>query len=269
MKSLAGVYIQIEDGYGLCHILDFSDELKQVLRKHLVRICHGENKSSTSYAMYRYAPTLQAFLERYENKSENTKKGMIGELLSHIIINEFFDNFEIASPFFNLEEKSIKKGFDILLYSKLNKNLWITEVKSGEIHKGKDVNETAKYLLNTAYNDLKERLNENETNHWNNAVNAATIAVSDNKDYKKLVMSILDDEYEKTYKKSPTSKDNNVFLISNLFYNINSKIDGCTVSIFQEKILKKSEFSDVFCLSIQKGTLNKIVDFIFEESKRV
>ncbi|MTB65395.1 hypothetical protein GKR48_00830 [Providencia sp. wls1943] len=59
--------------------------------------------------MYRYAPTLQAFLERYENTSENTKKGMIGELLSHIIINEFFDNFEIASPFFNLEEKSIKK----------------------------------------------------------------------------------------------------------------------------------------------------------------
>ncbi len=56
---------------------------------------------------------------------------MLGELLSHVIILKLFPNFEVVSPFFNMEEKSIRKGFDLLLYEASTNNIWITEVKSG------------------------------------------------------------------------------------------------------------------------------------------
>lgn len=266
MKKIDGVYLQIEDGYALCHISKFSDELKQALRDNLTRICYGEENSKSGYVMYRYKPTIKAFLERYEKKPATTQKGMIGEFLSHIIINELFDTFETASPFFNLEEKSIKKGFDLLLYSTTDHNLWITEVKSGELHTGKDENQTTTQLLNTAYNDLKKRLNENEMNHWTNAMNAAKVAVSQHKSYKDAVLNILAGEGEKTYEEKSTSSDNYVFLISNLFFDTNFKTLECTVEKFHEKIIKSNEFADVFCFSIQKSTLNKVVEFLIEES---
>ncbi len=38
--------------------------------------------------MYSYKATVQEFLKRYENKTEKIKKGLIGELLTHIIIKE-------------------------------------------------------------------------------------------------------------------------------------------------------------------------------------
>ncbi|KTS01274.1 hypothetical protein [Pantoea dispersa] len=268
MKTLDGVQFLLKNGYGLCHISNFSDELKLALKNHLTRICHGETHSRSGYAMYRYKPTVEAFLERYEKKSANTQKGMIGEFLSHIIINELLDNFETASPFFNLEEKSIKKGFDLLLYSTSDHKVWITEVKSGELHKGKDANETSQVLLNTAYSDLKTRLNENEMNHWANAMNAASIAISQHRNYKDVVLDLLATEGEKTSEKKSTSTDNCVFFISSLFHNIKFKTIEKTVMDFQKSMVAKAEFADVFCLSIQKSTLNKVVDFLIEESKK-
>jgi hypothetical protein len=253
---------------GLCHISNFSDELKQVLQNHLTRICHGEQHSCSGYAMYRYKPTVEAFLERYKTKPFKTQMGMIGEFLSHIIINELFDNFETASPFFNLEEKSIKKGFDILLYSISEHNLWITEIKSGGLHKGKDENATTKDLLSTAYNDLKVRLNENEMNHWNNAMNAARVAVSQHRNYKDVVLDLLAGEGEKTFEKRSTSTDNHVFFISNLFHDINFKTIEKTVVDFHNSIIKKNEFAGIFTFSIQKSTFSKVVDFLIEESKK-
>ncbi|HHQ6552129.1 TPA: hypothetical protein ACSTJZ_001997 [Serratia fonticola] len=268
MKTLDGVQILLKNGYGLCHISNFSDELKQALKNHLTRICHGETHSTSGYAMYRYKPTVEAFLERYEKKPVKTQKGMIGEFLSHVIINELFDDFEIASPFFNLEEKSIKKGFDLLLYSTLDHKLWITEVKSGGLRKGKNENDTTQILLNTAYNDLKIRLNENEMNHWSNAMNAASVAVSQHRNYKDVILDLLASEGEKTFEKKSTSTDNHVFFISNLFHDINFKTIEKTVMNFHKSMVEKAEFADVFCFSIQKSTLSKVVDFLIEESKK-
>lgn len=268
MKTLNGVKILFKNGYGLCHISNFSDELKQALKNHLTRICHGETHSTSGYAMYRYKPTVEAFLERYEKKPIKTQKGMIGEFLSHIIINELFDDFETASPYFNLEEKSIKKGFDLLLYSTSDHKIWITEVKSGGLRKGKDENATTQILLNTAYNDLKTRLNENEINHWANAMNAASVAVSQHRSYKGAVLDLLASEGEKTSEKKSTSTDNYVFFISNLFHDIKFKTIEKTVMDFHKSMVEKAEFADVFCFSIQKSTLSKIVDFLREESKK-
>ena len=60
---------------------------------------------------------------------------MVGELLVHTIFSNYFQDYQSLSPFFNLEENNIKKGFDLVLLK--NNEIWINEVKAGNIHQNK------------------------------------------------------------------------------------------------------------------------------------
>ena len=42
------------------------------------------------------------------------QKGMLGELLAHILINNYIEKLKVFSPYFNKEEANIRKGFDVL-----------------------------------------------------------------------------------------------------------------------------------------------------------
>ena len=153
--------------YVLYFIENISDELKQEIRNRLATICYGVEQTQSNCGIYSYEETVKDFIHRYKtqkDKSESRKKGMIGELLVHIIL-ELEGKYSTASPFFNMEESSFKKGFDIVLFEEDSKELWITETKSGEIQKKqKNANSAVSGLINTAKKDLKKRLNSNEKN---------------------------------------------------------------------------------------------------------
>lgn len=71
---------------------------------------------------------VKEFVKRYKtNKDalEERKKGMIGEILVHVIL-EFEYRFLTVSPFFNMEERSLKKGYDVALLETATNELWIT-----------------------------------------------------------------------------------------------------------------------------------------------
>src|SRR5690606_31574732 len=79
------------------------------------------------------------------------KKGMIGELLAHLLLNYTDNNFTSLSILKNKEEKSIKKGFDIIYCEVDCDKLWYSEVKSGKSESGKeDSNTYNDILLNRA-----------------------------------------------------------------------------------------------------------------------
>lgn len=113
-KKIDGIKFIKTKEYAYCNIEYFSDELKSIIRAHLSEICHGTGKASTGRIMYSYETTIKEFLNRYEKKTTKIKKGLIGELLTHIIISEMFPEYRVISPYFNLEERSIKirnRGF--------------------------------------------------------------------------------------------------------------------------------------------------------------
>ncbi len=213
VKTIDGVNFERKDKYGVCHVEYLSDAIKELIRGNLATICHGSHISDYSdEPLFSYEATLESFLERYDKKVAETKKGMVGEFLSHILITELFDEFDIVSAFFNLEEKSIKKGFDLLLYNSVENSVWITEVKSGNKHKGKSYDQTNRVLLNTARKDLKVRLNEQEKMYWYNAVNSVRSSLNDEKDYKNTLIKILRQEGSAAVKKKAKSNDNCVLL---------------------------------------------------------
>lgn len=182
MNLISGVLKEDYSDYVLYFVESLSDELKQEIRSRLSAVCHGVDQAQSAAKIYSYKETAKEFVKRYKsdkNASEKRKKGMIGELLVHIIL-EIEGRFTTASPFFNMEERSFKKGYDVALFEEKTNELWIAEVKSGEIQKNqKDASAAATGLINTAKNDLKVRLNDYNTSLWLNALNAAKVTMSD------------------------------------------------------------------------------------------
>lgn len=253
-------------GYALFHIDDLTAELKDVLREQLSFICHGISNASSKKDLYSYKRTLTEFLLRYESKTENIKIGMIGELLAHVLISEYFgDKYHIASPYFNLEERSIKKGFDVVLASKFDYSIFITEVKAGELHKNKDASSTTVDLLNTAKLDLRKRLNKENHSLWLNAINGAKIAFDNNNNIKNAIVDILEKYDGISPSDSDAGSEINVCLISALFAPLTDRIVFSKVGDKYKAINDESLFKSIFVLSLQKGTYQKIHEFLKKE----
>jgi len=265
-KDIDGVSFERYGDYAVCHVEFLSDHIKERIRSNLSTICHGSHVSDyAAEPLFSYETTLASFLARYNDKVTNTKKGMVGEFLSHIIVTELFDEFDVVSAFFNLEEKSIKKGFDLVLYNSFDNSVWITEVKSGNLHKNKTHDQTTRELLNTAKADLDERLNAQETMYWYNAVNSVRCSLNDEKDYKGALVKILTKKGNAAAQNIATSNDNCVVLVSSLFEPLDTRVSKESARIFLEKTIKAKLFAKIVVLCIQKETYSKVIDFLQSE----
>lgn len=231
-----GVTFKQAGQYVVCCIENLSDELKTALRDNLTRICHGADLASRNMVIFKYEATLKSFWDRYSTKELKTRVGMLGELLAHVIILKKLDSFDVVSPYFNMEEKHIRKGFDLVLYESASNEVWITEVKSGGAGRKTSCAAT-KVLLSRARDDLKLRLAESEMNHWLNAMNAAQKSINDKSRYKDSVLEILGMEGEKAFGNSASAADNNVLLVSALFNDSTRKVDEATISDFTDSLL--------------------------------
>ena len=266
VKKIDGIVFVKTNEYAYCYIEYFSDELKNIIRQHLVGICHGAVRAKSGRMMYSYKATVKEFLNRYEKKTTKIKKGLIGELLTHIIITEMFPEYTVISPYLNLEERSIKKGFDIVL-TNVNYDLFITEVKAGERHKRKKADQTMNDLIGLAKNDLISRLSDENISLWYNAINGAQIVLDNNTDYKAAIIDVLENMGDKSVIGLLKSQDINVFLTGVLF----AELSDCTSEMNTKKKLKaianEGKFKSVFGMSMQKGTYTKVYNFLKDEVK--
>ncbi|MDD5679739.1 MAG: SAVED domain-containing protein [Candidatus Omnitrophica bacterium] len=245
----------------LCIIDSFSDELKNLIRTRLTSICHGCSSDNA----YSYKNTLKTFMNRYKGKGQITKKGMIGELLAHLLVSHCDKNMKIASPFFNMEEPSIKKGFDLVLLNVKSQDLWFAEVKAGNAGK-KLSNVKNKRLIGIAKNDIKKRLNSNKDDLWLNAINGVRIAFEKHTKFKKLVLEILNENYSASQNGKVSSLSKNVVLTSVVYKSPKDKLDFKEIQALREKILKEKSFCKIIIFSIQKETYTKIEKFLISEA---
>lgn len=243
--------------------------MKTIIRNRLSTICHGAANAVMGRDMYCYAQTLKEFIQRYNKKTEDQKKGMIGELLLHILLLEFIQEYQIDSPFFNMEERNVKKGFDVVLNKKGTVDLWLVEVKSGNLAAQKDSSQTVVSLINNAKNDLNNRLNDNEKNLslWFNAINGAKIAMDNARNEKDALISILQDYGDAVVNKTMKSQNINVILVGTLFSSLTDKIIENKILNKYNSVIQEQLFKDVFLVAIQKETYAAIYDFLESESK--
>jgi len=257
-------FIKSESGSLCVSINGLSDDLHALIRENLSLICHGNAKVTRNTTLYSYRNTLAHFLERYDRKCDNTKKGIIGELLTHVLLPHFQNNFQSVSVHFNLEENSIKKGFDLVLRDAGDSSLWFVEVKSGECGEISSGQKLGK-LLSIAKNDLMENLNSDRNTLWQNAINGASIALPHGK-LKNQIEVLLEECNMKAIKGGSKSSDFNAVLVA-ACYSGNQTF--ATDQEFEKKhsahkIL--NEFQALISVAIQKDTHDSIAEFLREES---
>lgn len=263
--AIDGVTCWKQEKYCLFHIEELTEQMKAVLREELADICHGAEPVSTGSKIYSYKNTIKEFLKRYNGKTPEIQEGLIGELLTHLLLRHYLEEYEVVTPFFNMEERSIKKGYDVILTEKEEAKIWIVEVKAGQIHKNKDSNQTMKELLNTAKNDLKKRLNDGNLSLWQEAINGAKLAYKSNRNLKEAVVDLLIQYGEEVADELSVSNNKNVFLSGVLFAELNDKVIEDTPKNKQSRIEKEGLFGSTYILSLQKHTYELIYDFLRNE----
>jgi hypothetical protein len=239
----------------------FSDEFKQIIREQLQGVWSGFAEADSLPEFYSYKKTLTSFLERYNPKSEDTKKGMIGELLSHILLNYQDNNLTSLSILKNKEEKSIKKGFDIIYCHLEDNKLWYSEVKSGRSETGADNSTNYNLvLLNRAKSGIETMINEGRNSLWESALYDVTAMIKENEGRLNLRQLLSND--------SPSINSNqkkNVILISTLYHNLTDEINELSVSQFLNNTIAEDIFESVIIVSIQKNTFETVADFLSDE----
>ena len=149
----------IKDGVAAI-IIDVDEEfVQEQIAENIVSICEGNSETDLE--------TIKIKLKDYLGpKKIRTRRGAIAEFYIHLFLKSL--GYKQHCLFLNLEENSIKKGFDG--YYIFNGEEWIVESKSG-------VNVTHKSKIEEAYGDLKEKLTtKSKNNPWENAYNHAAHA---------------------------------------------------------------------------------------------
>ena len=241
--------------------------MKESLRQFLSCICHGELSAEGDEKIYSYENTLKEFCKRYEKKTPKQKIGQIGELLTHLMIRLFLSNkFCANSPFFNMEEDSAKKGFDVLLSEKDSTNLWYTEIKSGEKKVAETPDHKIDQLLSTSCSYLKNTFCENNTTLWHNAVNSARCAISDNRLEKKDIIKILQKNASDVADNSFDLSKQNVVFVGNVFADISSKFAESAVESWFTSFDNVKYCKSFYLIALQKSTYQSVEKFIFDEA---
>lgn len=245
-------FIQLDTSRTL-HVVEIesiTNDMKELLDDYFVSICEGDSGSEISLVKQRLVNFLYT-------KNEETQMGAVAEFFVHLYLNQL--EFKQEFLFFNLEENSIKKGFDGL-FSK-DSETFLVESKSGTIST-KGISHRSK--LNTAYTDLKNyvsgRSEKGKNNPWKNAYNHAShIDVCTEKGIRKKIKKLRDmydvGEYTNIsdYKIIPCST---IFLNSIWDNEQNSKI------LLSHDFLKSYDCTSLDAICISKKSLELFKEYL-------
>ena len=249
-----------ENGVYICYVEDFSDELKEKIREMLNSIWHGA-VDSAERQQFNYKNTIKRFLERYNTKTSDTKKGMIGELLTHLLIPQYID-LKAISIMKNKEENSIRKGFDVV-YSNQKNSIWYCEVKSGgDTNNTEDINNKNKELLSSAKTDIQSHSMGDRANLWESVLIDVNLTVFDS-NKKAAIKELLDTHHPDSENRN---LDRNVILSSVLYKGLDTKISSDDLKTYKSNIDGENIFVGLIVFSIQKPTYKRIENFLIEES---
>ena len=147
----------------ILHIENFDQKFLEKIDKSIVKICEGKSDSSCDEVKKRMVSFLKG-------KDEKKVHGSIAEFFLHLYLNSM--KYKQDCLFFNLEENSVKKGFDGV-YTK-NNEIYLMESKSGRFDT-KSISHISK--IKESYTDLEKYLSGTSAkglgNPWINAFSHA------------------------------------------------------------------------------------------------
>ncbi len=246
------VDIKKSDNGDIIHFINIEnvdDKIERLIEEQIVDIWDGDNGSSIDIVKTEISTYLKT-------KSENIIKGSIAEFIIHLYLNSC--GYIQECLFRNLEEGSIKKGFDGY-YSYSNEE-WIMESKSGSI---KTEGISHKKKIKEAYNDLKDKIEgtnpENKNNPWSNAYNHAVLAKSST-DILKNIKNLSSNYVKKEF---PDINKLNLIPSSTIFHE--GEWDENILKPNHEEISKQNEtfnYQKINVICVNKKSIDAIIKII-------
>ncbi|MBZ9731679.1 hypothetical protein LB467_18505 [Salegentibacter sp. JZCK2] len=231
------------------NIDSITPELEKLIDDKIRLITEGDTETSIESIKKR----LVGYLDK--KKGTTIELGAVAEFMIHLYLNE--KGFKQEFLFFNLEERSIKKGFDG--YFSLSENEWILESKSGS-STTKGISHLSK--IKEAYADLTIKIKDEEGNNpWRNAYNhACHIDVNSSKDIIKNLKNLTDDFDSKKYQSLENLK---IIPSSTIFYIDDwEEIDEQELTEELEREFKTKQFDEIHIICINKKSLQLLKDYL-------
>ncbi len=205
MKKIFTTYSEDSENNIQISVIDIeaiTDELKEFIDENIHQICLGEDGNLSTIKL-----DLKKRIEGWGD--QNKTIGSIAEFFVHLYLRYY--GYKQECLFFNLEENSMKKGFDGL-YS-IENELWFMESKSGLITTS-GITHASK--IKEAYNDVKTKITTDVSNNpWLNAYNHARI-VGTKKNLRDNLKRLSDDFINKQYQ---NIEDKNIIPCATIFLN--------------------------------------------------
>lgn len=241
--------LSYENSLHVLNIEFLTPELEMLINKYLILICYGSAESDIE--------TVKIELKEYlaKKKDSNLEMGSIAEFIAHLYLVTY--GYKQEFLYLNLEEGSIKKGFDGY-YTKDDEE-WIFESKSGYFS---SQNVSHKSKINDGCVDIKNKiLGKVDNNPWKNAYNHARhgdVGSSNNilNNLKKLSDNFIHSVFS-------SEEDYNIIPGSTIFFeNMWSEKDDSELCDEIDLVLNKYKFKKINALCINKKTINIFRDYI-------
>ncbi|WP_255250612.1 hypothetical protein [Paenibacillus lautus] len=227
----------------------FTTEFLDYMSEHLVAICEGIGSESPLNIV------KKRMVKFFEKKDENTTMGAIAEFIMHLYLKNL--GYKQECTYFNLEEGSIKKGFDG--YYTKEKIEWILESKSGYVDHS---SVTHPLKIKKAYDDLVEKFSGKVTNNpWQNAYkHASLLDVIPDQDVRKKLRKLADDFTEDKF---PLIDEYYLIPASTIFLNgVWNEPDYPDIEKTLAENIKKYKYREMIVICLTKKSIDLFLNYI-------
>lgn len=244
-------------------IKEMSIELKNKIDEHILRIWEGRNSYGTTINDVKLK--IKNFLRNKLNENPEQDSlndiymGAVAEFFIHIFLNDI--GLEQECTFKNLEERSIKKGFDG--YYSDDAKTWIMESKSGL---STSAGGSHKDKLSEAYRQLRHKIttcDENDNNPWENAFNHAKVV--DARDSILQQLKKLSNQFENRQINNDI-KDFNLIPCSTIFYFEDWDEDRENIISKAKDFASRRSYSNMIIICINKLSMNLLINYLEEQN---
>ena len=219
-------------------------DLRKIIDDEFVDIMHADPDT------YDLSSTKRELLDFITSKAPKQKYGTVAEFFAHLTLRQM--GYTQQCIFKNLEELSMKKGFDGL-YA-LNNDFWLAESKSAF------TNATHTAKIQEAINDLRKKIEDKSSNNpWMNAAHHI-FALQNGKRNESITNRIkkLSSEYQRGI--CHKLEDYNIIPISTLF--IQNTQDFDTIKTWCEDFLKDKSYNKIIFICLDNYVYDEFLEYL-------
>lgn len=262
LGAMDGIDVKVTESATLVIVRAISEDFRVHVRDRLAEYCYGAVTVSEDLNFYSFEKTVAEFLRRYDPKPRMTQLGMAGELIVHVLMPLLHAELTSAAVYFNKEERSIKKGFDLTFLGSSDTTFWYGEVKSGEVSASSNADEKAASLIDIAASSLASMLDDaDHLSRWEAALTDTRLTLEGG--YASTARELLRSDSE-TIRQGGAIKKRAV-----LAGAVMHELDHCEVTNEgMEQILDSistgDDFADVRILVVQQDALEAVIEHLRE-----